>query len=186
MKGFILGFLTLCIMACEHKSAVAVEDVSDSRIEKVMYLFTTPVRSYYSFLWWDANTSDVVFKDVSGTILRYDKTLGKYVEMPNLRTIRFIVDSISSAYIRDSLRLLPSDLRFVDESVQDDGLGVQWMVTCGDGTFYEGYYNGIGATENHARFARYLLKLTQEQHPDVLAKDYLQSLQNHIQTPFNR
>lgn len=186
MKVLILGLLTLLAVACGRKSEDLTEKTSENRIEKVMYLFTTPVRSHYSFLWWDANTSDVVFKDVSGAALMYDNETQRHIEMPNLQTIRFVVDSLSANYIRDSLLLCPADLNFVDNSIQDDGTGIQWMVTYSDGSFFEGYYNGGGATENHTRLARYLIKLTQEQHPDVLAKDYLQSLQNHIQTTLNR
>ncbi len=184
MKNLMLSLLVFSAISCTNKHvAPPLQQDKENRIQKVILQFGTVVNFTGALMLWDADMSEIIFKDMSGTILEYDKKLNEYIEVPNLRTIRFTVDSLSSTYIRDSLKLLPSDLSFIDNSIQVDGTSVQWLVIYDNGELYEGCYNGTGATENHARLAHYLLNLTEKQHPDLIAKDYLFNLQRQIDMP---
>ncbi len=124
------------------------------------------------------NISEIVFKDIGGGMIIYDENLGDWVIGFRPPSVRFIVDSISAGYIKDSLKLLPSDLNYVDNTIVDDGTEVEWMVVYDNGTLYEGNYKT--PTENYARLADYLLGLTQRQHSDSLTIEYVSKLRRRL------
>lgn len=175
MKNTLLAIiLAIFVISCGNRSAL-IENKED-QIEKVILRFDTPVNFSESILLWDANLSEIIFKDISGEKLIYDQNLDEWKVNFRPQSIRFIVDPISRDYIRDSLKLLPSDLNYVDSTIVDDGTTVEWMIICKSGELFEGNYKT--ATENHAKLVYYLLDLTLKQHPDSLTCIYLLNLRD--------